>query len=73
MGQRNGQPAPVILTLDGDMELLEGKLRTPVGAIGANQVKKYAWLLKASKNTSITAGIESTVFTDVVEQIKIGG
>ena len=73
MGQRNGQPAPVILTLDGDMELLEGKLRTPVGAIGANQVKKYAWLLKASKNTSITAGIESAVFTDVVEQIKIGG
>ncbi len=73
MGQRNGQPAPVILTLDGDMELLEGKLRTPVGAIGANQVKKYTWLLKASKNKSITAGIESAVFTDVVEQIKIGG
>ncbi|WP_319503493.1 M14 family metallopeptidase [uncultured Draconibacterium sp.] len=73
MGQRNGQPAPVILTLDGDMELLEGKLRTPLGAIGANQVKKYTWLLKANKNKSITAGIESTVFTDVVEQIKIGG
>ncbi|WP_163325760.1 M14 family metallopeptidase [Draconibacterium mangrovi] len=73
MGQRNGQPAPVVLTLDGDMELLEGKLRTPLGAIGANQVKKYTWLLKASKNKSITAGIESTVFTDVVEQIKIGG
>ncbi|QIA08657.1 M14 family metallopeptidase [Draconibacterium halophilum] len=73
MGQRNGQPAPVILTLDGDMELLEGKLRTPLGAIGANQVKKYTWLLKASKNKSITAGIESAVFTDVVEQIKIGG
>ena len=73
MGQRNGQPAPVIITLDGDMELLEGKLRTPVGAIGANQVKKYTWLVKASKNKSITARIESTVFTDVVEQIKIGG
>ncbi|MDX8340249.1 M14 family metallopeptidase [Draconibacterium sp. IB214405] len=73
MGQRNGQPAPVIVTLEGDMELLEGKLRTPVGAIGANQVKKYTWLLKANKNKSITAGIESAVFTDVVEQIKIGG
>nr|WP_319512468.1 M14 family metallopeptidase [uncultured Draconibacterium sp.] len=73
MGQRNGQPAPVILTLDGEVELLEGKLRTPVGAIGANQVKKYTWLIKAGKNKSITAGIESTVFTDVVEQIKIGG
>lgn len=73
MGQRNNQPAPVIITLDGDMELLEGKLRTPLGAIGANQVKKYTWLLKANKNSSITAGIESAVFTDVVEQIKIGG
>lgn len=73
MGQRNKQPAPVIITLNGKMELLEGKLRTPIAAIGANQVKKYTWLLKASKNSSITAEIESAVFTDVVEQIKIGG
>ena len=72
MGERNSQPAPVILTLAGDFELLEGKMRTPVGSLGANQVKKYIWLLK-SKKGDVTATIESAVFTDAVKQIKIGG
>jgi len=72
MGKRNGHPAPVILTLDGDFELLEGLPRTPVGDFGANQVKKYTWLMKANKG-NITAKIESAVFTDAVKQIKIGG
>jgi hypothetical protein len=72
MGQRNNQPAPTILVLDGDMELLEGKPRTNVGPVGANQVKKLSWLIKTDKK-EITATIESAVFTDVVKQIKIGG
>ena len=72
MGERNSQPAPVIVTLAGNLELLEGKTRTPVGPLGANQVKKYTWLLKAKKGT-VTATIESAVFTDAVKQIKIGG
>ena len=72
MGERNSQPAPVILVLNGDFELLEGKTRTPVGSIGANQVKKLSWLIKAGKK-DISAKIESAVFTDVVKQIRIGG
>ncbi|HYQ58833.1 MAG TPA: M14 family metallopeptidase [Draconibacterium sp.] len=73
MGQRNSQPAPLVLTLDGDIEYLEGKQRTPVGAVGANQVKKLSWLIKTNQNKSVTATLESAVFTDVVKQIKIGG
>ena len=72
IGERNGQPAPVVLTLKGDFELLEGTPRTPVGSLGANQVKKFTWLMKAKKG-KVTATIESAVFTDVVKQINIGG
>ncbi len=74
IGERNKQPAPVILTIDGDIEILEGKLRTPVGAVGANQVKKFSWLIKTvGKNPTITATVESAVLKDDVEQINIGG
>lgn len=72
MGQRNNQPAPLVLVLDGDIELLEGKMRTPVGSVGANQVKKLSWLIKANKS-DVTATLESAVFTDVVKQLNIGG
>lgn len=74
MGERNNQPAPVILALDGDFDLLEGKSRTTLGSIGANQLKKYTWLLKTKgKRPTATAKIESVVFTDTMKQINIGG
>lgn len=72
MGQRNNQPAPVILVLDDDLELLEGRTRTNIGSLGANQVKKLSWLIKTNKK-QVNASLESAVFTDVVKQIKIGG
>ena len=72
MGERNSQPAPVILTLKGDFDLLEGKPRTPIGAMAAKQVKKFTWIMKAKKG-EVTATVESAVFTDVVKQINIGG
>jgi len=73
MGSRNNQPAPVIIVLDGDMEILQGKKRTPLGSLNGNQIKKLTWLIQAKKNQEISAKIESVVFTDVVKQIKIGG
>ncbi len=73
MGVRNSQPAPVVLILTGEIELLEGKKRTPIGPIGANQLKKFTWLVKADRNQKITASLESAVFTDVVKQFNIGG
>ncbi len=72
MGERNSQPAPVVLTINGDFELLEGHPRTPIGAMGAKQVKKFTFLIKAKKG-NVTAALESAVFTDEVKQIKIGG
>jgi len=73
MGDRNSQPAPVIIVLDGDFELIEGRKREPLGSIGGNQVKKLSWIVKGEKSFTIDAKVESAVFTDVVKQFKIGG
>ncbi len=73
MGQRNNQPAPIIIVLDGEMEFLQGKKRTSLGSLNGNQIKKLTWIIQAKKGKDISAKIESAVFTDVVKQIKIGG
>jgi hypothetical protein len=73
MGERNMQPAPVVLVIEGDVEILEGLKRTPVGTIGGNQVKKMEWLVKTDKRPTILVKLESAVFGSEVKQIKIGG
>jgi hypothetical protein len=73
MGERNKQPAPVIVVLEGDNELLEGLKRTPLGRIGGNQVKKLTWLIKSDKKATINIKLESAVFGSKVKQIKIEG
>ena len=72
IGQRNNEPAPVIVILDGEMQILEGIKRTPLGAIGGNSVKKLTWLIQTEKKT-FNVKIESAVFGPAEKQIKIGG
>jgi hypothetical protein len=73
MGERNSQPAPVIVILEGEIEMLEGIKRTPLGSIGGNQVRKLSWLVKTDKKQMLTIKLESTIFGTEVKQIKIGG
>jgi hypothetical protein len=73
MGQRNSQPAPVVVVLEGDFEILEGSARTPIGSIGGNQVRKLTWLIRTDKKAEISAKLESAVFGGKVKHIKIGG
>jgi len=73
MGQRNSQPAPVVVVLEGEIQLMEGIKRTPLGAIGGNQVKKLTWIIQAEKKPELTVKIESAVFGKFEKQIKIGG
>lgn len=73
MGDRNKQPAPVVVLLDGDVEILEGLKRTPLGTIGGNQVKKLTWLIKTDKKPDLSVKLESVVFGSQEKQIKIGG
>lgn len=73
IGERNKQPAPLVLVIDGEVEFLEGLKRTPVGTIGGNQVKKLEWIIKTDKKPSLSIKLESAVFGPIVKQIKIGG
>ncbi|MCY1723353.1 M14 family metallopeptidase [Prolixibacteraceae bacterium Z1-6] len=74
IGQRNNQPAPVIIVLNGDVELLQGKNRTPLGSVGAHQIRKLTWLIKTTPAPpNVTVKIESVVFKNEVKQINIGG
>jgi hypothetical protein len=69
MGQRNNQPAPVVIVLDGEMQILEGIKRTPLGAIGGHSVKKLTWIIQTDKKT-FNAKIESAVFGPVKNKLK---
>ena len=73
MGQRNSQPAPIVVILDGEIQFLEGIKRTPLGAIDGNSVKKLTWIIQADKKPEIKAKVESTIFGTSEKQIKIGG
>jgi hypothetical protein len=74
MGQRNSQPAPVIISLEeNDLDFLDGLKRTPLGNIGGNQVKKLTWIVKTEKPQTITARIESKNAGSDSQQIRIGG
>ena len=72
IGELNKQPAPIVLVLNGEVDLLQGLKRTPLGTIGGNQVKKLSWLFKTDKKPTISVTLESLVFGSKVRQIKIG-
>jgi len=74
MGTRNRQPAPVMISLEGEgIEFLEGFNRTPLGEIGGNQVKKLTWMVKAERKSDLNIRVDSPAFGSTVRQIRIGG
>ncbi len=73
MGSRNRQPAPVVISLEGEnLEFLEGFRRTPLGDIGGYQVKKITWLLKSEKMAQINVKMESLPFGTREKTITVG-
>lgn len=73
MGQRNQQPAPIVIILEGnDIELLEGLKRTPVHYIGGNQVRKFTWVIKSARAGELTARLESPIIRNHTRKITIG-
>jgi len=73
MGQRNQQPAPIVLIVEGkDVKLLEGLSRTPIHHLAGNQVRKFTWLVQTEKQASVTARLESPVIRNQSRQISPG-
>ncbi len=74
MGERNEQPAPAIVEIEGSqISLLSGKSRTPVNSLGAHKIKEISWLIESEKATDLTLKLSSVFAWGDQEQIKIGG
>ncbi|MGF7139261.1 M14 family zinc carboxypeptidase [Roseimarinus sediminis] len=58
MGERNEYPAPAILSLTGDFELLEGKTRTPVGKVDAGSSNEFIFLVRKKSSKAIELKLE---------------
>jgi hypothetical protein len=73
MGQRNQQPAPIVLILEGkDVKILEGLSRTPIHHLAGNQVRKFSWLVQSEKKTDIAMRLESPVIRNQSGKISLG-
>jgi hypothetical protein len=71
MGDRNEQPAPAILLIENDnVEVLEGKKRTPVVSVKGLSKNKIEYLIK-TKLSSIDLKLESKSAGNDQKQIKI--
>lgn len=60
MGTRNSRPAPAILLIDGkDIQLVNGKSRTPINKIEGLKAVKISFLIQAKKGTEVSLKLES--------------
>jgi hypothetical protein len=73
MGIRNQQPAPVILSLEGNgITIVEGQARTPITSLGGNQTSKVSFVIHAPKPGDLRAKLESPVIRNQSRSIRIG-
>ncbi len=74
MGKRNKQPAPAIITIEGDnVTILSGKKRTPVTSLNGLQSKKLTWMVLAEKKSQLNINLTATNAWGDQKQIKVGG
>lgn len=73
MGERNQQPGPAILLVEGkDLEFLDGLPRTPVNKVGGKQNHKSEWLIRTDKPSEITIRLTSPNAWGDVKTVKTG-
>jgi len=74
MGARNRQPAPAILTLEGEqVEMISGYKRTPISRVGGISKVKRTLIIHMEKSGNITLKLDSQTAGHDLETIKIGG
>jgi hypothetical protein len=74
MGNRNKQPAPAVLILEGDnVNLLSGNKRTPVRSVKGMSRVKLKWVLQTDNAVDINLSLESKTTGRDHQSIKIGG
>lgn len=74
MGSRNKQPAPAVLTLEGEkVALVSGYKRTPISRVGGVSKVKRTLIIHMEKPGKITLKLDSPATGHDLETIKIGG
>jgi hypothetical protein len=74
MGKRNRQPAPAVLTLEGDqMKYLSGYQRTPIRSVPGKSRVKLTWVLQSDHQVEITLNLGSKNAGRDQKSIKFGG
>lgn len=74
MGKKNRQPAPAVLTIEGDqLEFVSGYEQTPVRSVDGKSRVKLTWILQTEKAADIVLKLESKSAGNDQKTIKIGG
>ena len=74
MGSRNRQPAPAVLTLEGEqVKFISGYKRTPIPRIGGKSRLKTTLIIQMEKTGDIELRLESKTAGHDLQTINIGG
>ncbi len=74
MGSRNRQPAPAVLTLEGEqLEFISGYKRTPISRVGGKSRVKTTLIIQMEKPGDIVLKLESKTAGHDLQTINIGG
>lgn len=74
MGSRNRQPAPAVLTLEGEeVEFISGLERTPITRVAGKSRVKSTLILHLGKPGEVTLKLNSKTAGHDLQTIKIGG
>jgi len=74
MGSRNRQPAPAVLTLEGEqMDFISGYKRTPITRVGGKSRIKTTLIIQMEKPGDIILKLESKTAGHDLQTINIGG
>jgi len=73
MGSRNRQPAPAVLSLEGDqVEFISGYQRTPISRVAGNSRIKTSLIIQMEKPGKIIFKLESLTAGNDVQTINLG-
>ncbi len=74
MGSRNRQPAPAVLSMEGEnIEFISGYGRTPIARVAGNSRIKKTLIIQMEKPGEITLTLDSKTAGHDLQIIKIGG
>ncbi|MBD3414501.1 MAG: hypothetical protein GF421_08740 [Candidatus Aminicenantes bacterium] len=73
MGQRNNRILPVAVTLEGEIEILEGKKRSLIKSFEKNNSQEVSWLIHAQKSSEIKIHANTRMAWKDSKTIFLGG